>query len=456
MKTNTKTKRSPVLTHEGGKAQCVTPYEELRRAVLTCMLWEDTFYEKGSTLAERIISLVQSLPADKVAALAIEARNEMQLRHVPLFLVRQLARIKGNGILVADTLEEIIQRTDEITEFVSMYWMDGRQPLSAGVKRGLAKAFQRFNDYQLAKYNRDETVKLRDVLFLCHAKPKDQEQEATWKALINGTLQPADTWEVALSSGKDKKETFERLLKEGKLGGMAVLRNLRNMLEVGVNTKLIKDRLSDGIQRALPFRFITAAKHAPDLEKEIEHAMFLSLKQMPLLKGRTLLVVDISGSMQETLSGKSEITRQDTAAGLAILIQEICEESVIYATAGNDTAQIHATARVPSRNGFALKDAIGRMNDKLGGGGIFLKQCMDFIFEDRPTNNSFDRVIIITDEQDCDRSNAAMTARLLGKTNYIINIGNYDRAIGYGNGWTHINGWSERVIDYIQTVEKEQ
>jgi 60 kDa SS-A/Ro ribonucleoprotein len=70
-------------------------------------------------------------------------------------------------------------------------------------------------------------VKLRPVLFLFHAKPKDAEQAAVWKKLVENTLEPHDTWEVALSAGKDKRENFERLLREGKLGGPAVLRNLR-------------------------------------------------------------------------------------------------------------------------------------------------------------------------------------------------------------------------------------
>jgi hypothetical protein len=93
----------------------------------------------------------------------------------------------------------------------------------------------KFDEYSLAKYNRDNAVKLRDVLFLCHAKPKDKEQEALWKKLVEGTLETPDTWEVALSGGNEKKETWERLMQEKKLGGLAFIRNLRNM----TNAKLI-------------------------------------------------------------------------------------------------------------------------------------------------------------------------------------------------------------------------
>ena len=76
-----------------------------------------------------------------------------------------------------------------------------------------------------AKHDFDRVgVERRDVLFLCHAKLKDAEQAAVWKKLVENTLEPPDTWEVALSAGKDKRENFQRLLREGELGGMAVLR----------------------------------------------------------------------------------------------------------------------------------------------------------------------------------------------------------------------------------------
>src|SRR5262245_56833996 len=245
----------------------------------------------------------------------------MQLRHAPLFLIRELARRKGTGALVAETLEHVIQRADELAEFVALYWAPRKQPLSAGVKRGLAKAFTKFDAYRLAKYNRDGVIKLRDVLFLSLAKPKNAEQAALWKRLVENTLEPPDTWEVALSAGKDKRETWERLLREEKLGGMAVLRNLRLMLASGVEPKLVATRLEKGIARALPFRFVTAARHAPKLEEAIEKAMLKGIVEFEKLPGYTGLVVDVSGSMDAAITRKSETSRIDAAAGLAILLR---------------------------------------------------------------------------------------------------------------------------------------
>ena len=453
MKTNVAVPDIPRYTHEGAQAVRISKYQELRRSALTCLLWENTFYEKGSDLASRIAGLVAEVEPEKVAALAIEARDKMQLRHLPLFLVRELARRKGCGSLVETTLAHIIQRADELGEYCSLYWKEKRQPLSAGSKRGLAAAFQKFDEYRLAKYNRDGAVKLRDVLFLCHAKPKDGAQAELWKRLIVGTLDAPDTWEVELSAGKDKKVTFERLLTEGKLGGMAVLRNLRNMQESGVDEALVRSRLSDGIKRALPFRFIAAAKHAPRLESSIEQAMLSGMTQQSILKGKTVLVVDTSGSMGQRLSGKSEMDRIDAACGLAILVREVCENPIIFATAGNDSTRIHATKEIAGRRGFALRDAIKTASHDIGGGGIFLTQCMDWVSE-RVVD--VDRVIVMTDEQDCDLKLKPAEAKRLGRTgNYVLNVATYKNGIGYGNGWTNISGWSERVIDYIAESERE-
>ena len=431
----------PVRTHEGAVAQRVSVKAELRRTVLTCLLWEDTFYEKGGDIAKRIAELVAQSKPEDVAALAREARVKMQLRHATLFLTRELARRKGAGPLVAETLENVIQRADELGEFVALYWKEMKQPLSAGVKRGLAKAFEKFDAYQLAKYNSDRVgvVTLRDVLFLCHAKPKDAEQEAVWKKLVENTLEPPDTWEVALSAGKDKRENFERLLREGKLGGLAVLRNLRLMLASGVDPKLIRERLEKGVARALPFRFVTAARYAPKFEDALENAMLKGIAELAKLPGSTGLVVDVSGSMDGTLARKSETTRMDAAAGLAILLREKAE-AFCLATFSD------ACVELPPRRGFALRDAIVGSQAH---SGTYLKRALTELRE-KPEWRELNRLIVITDEQSHDGILAAWTPKA-----YVVNVAPYKHGVSYGNGWTLIDGWSERVVDYLTAVETE-
>jgi 60 kDa SS-A/Ro ribonucleoprotein len=231
-------------THEGAPARHISAEAQLRRSVMACLLWESQFYEDGVEIARRIAELVPKVEAEKVAALAVEAREQMKLRHAPLLVVREMARHKTHRHLVADTLVRVIQRADELAEFVAIYWKDGRVPLSGQVKKGLAAAFPKFDEYQLAKYDRGGPIKLRDVLFLSHAKPRDAAQAGVWKKLIWGRLATPDTWEVALSSGADKREAWQRLLAENKLGALALLRNLRNMKEAGVEEDLVLAALS--------------------------------------------------------------------------------------------------------------------------------------------------------------------------------------------------------------------
>jgi hypothetical protein len=419
-------------THEGAPARNISSELQLRRSVLACLLWEDQFYEDGVEIAGRIQSLVSKVSAEAVAALAVEARGKMKLRHVPLLLVREMARLKTHRELVSRTLTQVIQRADELPEFVAIYWKDGKVPLSAQTKKGLANAFHKFDEYQLAKYDRDGPIRLRDVLFLCHAKPRDVEQAALWKRLIEGELQTPDTWEVALSSGADKCDAWERLLRERKLGALALLRNLRNMKQAGVDEPLVLggiDAMNTG--RVLPFRFLAAARYVPQWEEALERAMLSSLTEQEKFPGRTVLLVDISGSMTAALSRRSEMLRTDAAYGLAVLLREICEKVAVF-TFSDDLAE------VPPRRGFALRDALHASQPH---NGTYLGRALEKI------RDNYDRIIVITDEQAHDR---VPGPRGRG---YVINVASNKNGVGYGP-WTHIDGWSETVVEYIRALEQ--
>jgi hypothetical protein len=419
-------------THEGGPARNISPELQLRRSVLACLLWEDQFYEDGVEIAGRIQSLIPKVKAETVTALAVEARGAMKLRHAPLLLVREMARLATHRELVAATLDQVIQRADELAEFVAIYWKDGKVPLSAQVKKGLAKAFRKFDEYQLAKYDRSGPIRLRDVLFLCHAKPRDKEQAALWKRLIEGELQTPDTWEVALSAGADKREAWERLLRERKLGALALLRNLHNMKQAGVEESLVLgglDAMKTG--RVLPFRFLAAARYVPQWEEAIERAMLSSLTGQEKLPGRTVLLVDVSGSMINALSRRSEMLRTDAAYGIAILLREICEKAIVF-TFSNELAE------VPPRRGFALRDALDASQPH---GGTYLGKALEKMHE------KYDRIIVITDEQAHDR---VPGPRGRG---YFINVASNKNGVSYG-AWTHIDGWSEAVVGYIRALEQ--
>lgn len=455
-------------THGGGYASSnIDVIERLERVTMTYLLWEKQHYVDGEDTANIIRTLVPECDPVDVMNLAIRARTEQKLRHVPLLLAYEMTKHRTHNAFVRRTLREIIQRPDEITEFVALYMRDGgrlsapnRRPLAKQVKLGLADAFHKFDEYQFAKWNRNRAEwRLRDVMFLVHPKPTNQAETELFRRIANNELRTPDTWEVALSSGADKRETFMRLIESRKLGGQAWLMNLRNMRDSGITQEWLFDRLDHvSFDRILPFQFIAAAHVVPEWEPLIEAAMLTTLPRMERLRGTTLIVLDTSGSMASTLSRKSTLTRIDAGIGLVILLRELCENVVMYITAGDDLNQIHATRRLPDRRGFTIRDAIRALENEVGYGGIFLTQCMNHIASElRITQPSFDRVIVITDEQDCDHDpeRAPDRAQLLGTHNYIFNIGAYDCGIAYQR-WHHINGWSEHVIAYIDAHEKRR
>src|SRR5262245_50258041 len=332
----------------------------------------------------------------------------------------------------ANTVAKVIQRADELAELVAIYWRNGRRPLSAQLKKGLARAFKKFDAYELAKYDRPGPVRLRDVLFLVHAKPKAAEQAETWRKLAQKELDSPDTWEVALSAGADKRATFERLILEGKLGYLALLRNLRNMAEAGVNERAVRRAILDrrGAERVLPFRFVAAARAAPMFDSELDKALQAAIAAQRKLSGRTVVLVDVSGSMDVPMSQRSDLTRLDAAAALASVING---EVRVYSFS-NDVKE------VPARRGLAGIDAIVGSQPR---GGTYLGKAVEHV-----NGVKHDRLIVITDEQSHDRVPDPVARRA-----YMINVASYRNGVGYGR-WVHLDGFSEQVLRYVAEYER--
>lgn len=428
-------------TYEGGMAAVRQPPRiELQRAVVNCMLFERTFYESGDDIAKRISELVGVVCKEKggaewVAQLAVDTRQRLGLRHVALWVARALAA-NAQGAVVGRTVEGVIQRADELSEFVAQYWKDGKTPLSAQVKKGLAKAFVKFTPYQLAKYNRDGKVKLRDVLFMCHAKPTGEEQAATWKQLIDGTLAPPDTWEVALSGGADKRTTFERLIGEGKLGALALLRNLRNMEQVKCDRGKVLEALDKAnVKGVLPFQFVGAYRAAPSYARGIEGAMLRAGEGREQLEGTTLLLVDVSGSMDDKLSEKGTLNRIDAACALGILLAESCKDVRVF-TFSNQVVE------VPAARGLGLVDSIHASQPH---NGTYLAGAVGALGQHCP---SVERLIVVTDEQSHDGQGKAFA-----KFNYLVNVAAYEPGLEVSGGWHRISGFSERLVEWCRLNE---
>jgi Mg-chelatase subunit ChlD len=230
---------------------------------------------------------------------------------------------------------------------------------------------------------------------------------------------------------------WERLLVERKLGALALLRNLRNFNEAGVSEELVLGALATmRTDRVLPFRFLAAARNAPQWEDALEQAMFRALDgRGTRLAGHTVLLVDVSGSMEVNLSKRSEMRRSDAAYGLAILLREIAEKVSIYTF--SDHAQL-----VPSRRGMALRDALDKSQPH---GATYLGRALASV--ENHWRTGYDRLVVITDEQAHDLVGSP------GGKGYLINVASNRNGVGYGD-WTHIEGWSEAVVDYIAELER--
>ena len=268
--------------HEGALAWRMTPEWELYTTVVTTMGVEDKFYESGDERVRRIADLVRKVEPEFVAQLAVYTREEMHLRSVPLLLLVELDCCHQGDTLVSKAVGRTIQRADEITELLMCYlWRTGKPDLSGlsnQLRKGLAEAFNKFDEYQFAKYNRkNREVTLRDALALVHPKPKDDRQADIFRKIKSDTLETPVTWETELSAvgqrhfdseeekEEAKREVWRKLVQSHRLGYMATLRNLRNMLKLGMDEEtmqMVCDYIAnpEAVRKSkqLPFRFLSA------------------------------------------------------------------------------------------------------------------------------------------------------------------------------------------------------
>ena len=226
-----------IMNHEGATAYRMSAEMELYTAVVTTML-SDLNYEKADERVNRIAELVAKVDPVFVAQLAVYARTQMYMRSVPMLLLVELARVHKGDNLVARAIAKTISRADEISELLACYQLRNPQQgikklakLSHQVQAGLQEAFNNFDEYQFAKYDRSsQVVRLRDALFLVHPKAKDAEQQAIFDKIASQTLDTPYTWETELSAlGQQQFESeeakkaavtakWEELIASGKLG----------------------------------------------------------------------------------------------------------------------------------------------------------------------------------------------------------------------------------------------
>ena len=481
-----------VLNHESAQAFKLLPEMELYTAVCTMAL-QDKFYETPQEQVNRIVELVGRVDANFVAKLAVYARREMYLRSIPLLLVVELARVHNGDNLVSRTIEQVIMRADDIVELLMCYqWRNPRAgikklgKLSNQVRMGLQSAFNKFDEYQFAKYNRSGLeVKLRDALFIVHPKAKDETQQEIFNRIASGTLATPYTWETELSAlgtqaFEDEnarraafKEKWSELITSGKLGYMALLRNLRNILDADVDAEIVKDvaeRICSPYEvmraRQFPFRYFSAYRELKSLSS-VNTSMLLDsiddavMQSAANISGftkdtRVFIACDMSGSMRNPISKNSKMQYYEVGNMLAMLLQSRCEK-VISGIFADEWKVVNYPHKSILGNVDALSSRIGEV-----GYGTYGGKPLEWLINEQVVA---DKVMFFTDCQFWGKSN-------FGK--YFLGLWNEYKKIapraklylfdlaGYGhtpiempnNDVVLVAGWNEKVFDIIQAIEE--
>jgi len=468
-------------------------YQELCDRVLTCFWGQESFYETGKESSSRILALTASVAKEDpvfLAKLAILAREKFNLRSVTQVLTAELSRHHRGDDLIQNVICRVAQRPDDLTEMVAYLinntakkvTIKGRtehknKRLPNSIKKGIGKAFAKFDEYQLSKYDSSKKeVSLIDLLRLFHPKPETKEMGEMWGRLVKGELKPAETWERALSkAGQGKKdesekveaktEAWEDLIIGKKLGYMAALRNIRNVIEAKVSPlahSTLQAYLSNEKavlnSKQLPFRFYSAYNEIEKMTsvdafakkgymKALNEALSYSGSNVTKFVGRSVLAIDQSGSMDATVSDKSDISMKQIAALLGALAPRFCDESITVGFA--EGFVVHNVSEKVDR---VLDDVKKILSESIGystnGWKVF-----NYLIQH---NLVVDRVIFLTDEQmngANDFRTYAESYRKIAPNCDIVTINMK------GNGTTQIDpknprniymaGWSDKTLEFL-------
>ena len=476
-----------VKSHEGGIVYQATPYQELCDRVLTSFYGEDKFYESAQKSNDKLIKLIHQVGKQDpifVLKLAILAREQFYLRTISQVIISEISKIYKGDSRTKQTIARIIQRPDDMTEILSYIINSNAQieqtltgqtrhknkKIPNSIKKGIAIAIHKFDEYQLSKYNSSKKeVKLKDVFNLTHPKPANAKQAKLWESLITGTIKQAETWERKISaSGKEenaeeaKKEAWENLIKNNKLGYMATLRNINNFLKAGLSNELhikvqkfISNEKAVLNSKQLPFRFYSAYKMISEnkdfdpftikhYKKALEQAMHISVKNIKSFKGRTMVVVDTSGSMESFISQRSTMTMLEIGCVLGSVVNEMADDAIIAAFATDFKL-------VDINKGNILKSANKIRNTSTG-----YATNVHLIFEWLNKNNiKIDNLIILSDmEVMRGISNDEQRYRHNINNDLIIyewNLNSYGHNLTNTTDPKHIKmtGWNDSMIKFI-------
>lgn len=471
------------------------PLQHLYELTVSTLFGKDTFYRSSNELVKELKKEVKeavSMDAlDFVANLAIHARTVMGIRTMPIVLVVEFAKelraqekqYENMRKLVCD----VIQRADQITDMYA-YALDvfgdkGKVPMA--IKRGVADAFNKFNAYHFAKYNRDGVVKFRDVLRIVHPEAKNTAQGFVFEKIMKETLEAPYTWEVELSRNgqlpaserKSNKEIWTELLQKktdkgyAVLGYMALLRNLRNIVEAGVDNEVLKEHVCDVLRdpkrvaesKQFPFAFVQAynavEKTAPQgLKNALSDALELSCVNIPQLGESVVLFVDSSGSMQGgwSLNSRGDYGRSDFApadqsavlgAALAKANNGAFELNIIYFDSYARRVTVDSSAKILHLS--------KKMRELSRGGSTDLSAAFSKM---KQLGINPDTLIVLSDMEvnqmgRYERPDVVFKNKKCIKIAINLNASN-TTPLSEKDGWYQLAGWSDKMFKFIPAMRE--
>lgn len=449
----------------GGRAYRVSDKEKLVKMVLTSFFNEPKYYGDTSNEIVETAKAIMDCDAKFVANLAIYARQVAHLRSVSQVLIVELANHPNGKEYVRKAMSKVIERVDDMTEIMSCYISNYGKPIPNSIKKGIADAFSKFDEYALAKYNRKKSVTLKDLLCIAHPKPVNYEQKDLWRRLLEDELQVPKTWETEVSLKGNTKAVWEELIKGKKLGYMASLRNLRNIvLSSASNIDDVLDYIQNPVaiknSKQLPFRYLSAFRELENITYDnkvinaLSNAIEIAVKNIPRLPGKTFMICDNSGSMNNTLSHKGSVSFKDIGALLMASAEQFCDSAIT--SVFGETFEI---INVLSRDSIFSKMKVFRNRDV--GCYTNLWTAMKYLYEKELI---VDRIIVFTDEQCYNSGSVSGTAsyyfqQYLKTINskcilHLINLNCQDGTTQFvDKNVNYIAGWSERIFEFIPMFE---
>jgi 60 kDa SS-A/Ro ribonucleoprotein len=309
----------------GGQAYKQSDELALASMLLTSFV-SDQFYRGSNDTLDEMKRLLVKVDPIFAAKSAIYARDRFGMRSISHAIAGEVSSLLNGAEWGKSFYDKIVVRPDDMAEILGYYITNktdkAKPKFPNSMKKGFAKAFDKFDDYQIAKYKMEsKDIKLVDIVNIVHPIPTERNSESL-SSLIKGTLKSTGTWEAKLSdagqsaSNEDelaqlKDAAWSELIENRKIGYFALLRNLRNIISqspasVAAACEMIKDAKLISKSRVLPFRFSTAwdeiyklgnGKEVRDVLSAINEALEISVANVPKMDGETLVVLDVSGSM---------------------------------------------------------------------------------------------------------------------------------------------------------------